>query len=103
MKSQQFPDCCGIKILSSFGNTQVAIDRTDYTKEDIKDFLKQEARDEVFFSRNAYQIVTLNNDQFDKIGDIFQEEGFVLISQNIHIKHNTIIYILLKTLVYGKQ
>lgn len=105
MKVTYFPDCCGINILSQFGNTLTAMDRTEYTKEDVRDFLKKQAKNEVFgFSQqNAFEIVTLNNEQFNKIGDIFIEEGFEVIAQNEHIKHNSIIYILLKKFNYGKS
>lgn len=105
MKSTPFPDCCGVKILSQFGNTFTAIDTSSYKEEEIRDFLKEQARNEVFgwSEHNAFQIVTLNNEQFDKISYIFIEEGFEVIAKNPHIKHNSIIYILLKTLKYGKE
>lgn len=103
MKVTNFPDCCGIDILSSFGNTNTAINRTEYTREEVREFLKESAKNEVFgwSKQNAFEIVTLNGDQFDKIGDVFIDEGFEVVGKNEHIKHNSIIYILIKSFKYG--
>jgi hypothetical protein len=105
MQAQAFPNCCGIEIVSQFGNTNIAIDRTEYTRDDIKKFLKdreniQKDINPFTGGNNVFIMATLNNEQFDKIGDIFIEEGYEVLAKNEHIKHNSIIYILVKALKY---
>lgn len=95
MKASEFPDCCGIIVLSGFGNTMVAHDNTNYSQKEIDDYL---SRSEISYKLKAFLIATLNQDQKNKIGEVFEKKGWEMVGDSYHPIHDSQIYIYIKKL-----
>jgi hypothetical protein len=69
MRNQQFPVCCSVVLHTHFGNTDAAIDRTNYTKEQVATYLR---------NNTTYGIHTLvlNEEQDRAIGKVVRKAGF---------------------------
>jgi hypothetical protein len=85
-----YPSCCGLYILKDFGNTNAAIDSTNYTEEEIDAYLKQ------YRLNHTGQMVALNSVQIQKIGHIFLANDFVELDKFHYIGHGNDIHILLR-------
>lgn len=92
MKVSDFPFCCGIKLLTNFGNTNTAMDSTAYSKKDVEEWLDN--RD--YYKRNL-KMIAINSDQVKKLGlRIFKKRGFKLVHKFHYSGHGNNIYILIK-------
>lgn len=103
MHTQDFPNCCGIMIISDFGWTKVT--GGDYgvlgsdndpwrksppTKEQIEEFVKDCLYD---FRDYAILMVALNEDQNTELGPIFKKLGFKMVSQGLNSHHDSQIFL----------
>jgi hypothetical protein len=91
MKTSSYPHCCGVDILSQFGNTVTAVDSTKYTKEEIKKYILE--------NRSEYnkkiEIVILNEEQIENIGkDLFVELEFKISEPMYYPGHGNNLFIL---------
>lgn len=91
MRTENFPSCCGLTLLTQFGNTNAALDSNNYSVEEVDAFLKQNNY------WNTGVMATLNTPQYKKLSQVFLDNGFKLISQFYYGGHGNDIYILLKT------
>jgi hypothetical protein len=93
MKSQEFPQCCGMKILSEFGHTTTAVVTTKYTRDEIKEFIVNDRG--VSFTRSTIQVISLNEQQLKSIGrDLFVELGFKISEPMYYPGHGNNLFIL---------
>src|SRR6476646_47198 len=95
MKVSGLIDCCGILVLSGFGNTSTAIDRNEYSKEEVSKFLDDKIKSNEW-QRFGIFLATLNQEQYDLFKDLFLERGFISSERNYHPNHDSYIYILTK-------
>lgn len=99
MRSANLPQCCGIVLVSDFGNTQHALNSYKYNCEQVSNFLDNEIK----FARSGRQsmvMATLNDEQMETIGSVFRKKGFRRVANNFHKNHNSTIYVLVKKLTY---
>lgn len=90
-------DCCGVDVLSQFGNTNTAAVQVAYSIEEIRAFLiEKEANSRRF--RKAALIATLNTDQHKKFGKLFKELKWRTVSKSFHQNHQQDIYVMVKAL-----
>lgn len=92
MKSTQITDCCGVYVLSEFGNTSIAIDTKKYPPEEITNFLKENINKYKTYGYSML-LTTLNHEQKEKIGHLFTENKFELVSKSYHPNHDSQIYV----------
>ena len=98
MKVNEIAECCGGKILNSFGNTIVAVDQFNYSIASIKKFIIQQET----FHKNmglSFLMIILNEQQLKKIKPILDELKWELVMDNaFHPNHMTKISMFIKKL-----
>lgn len=69
MRHSQFPVCCSVTLHTDFGNTSAAMNNNNYTREDVKNYLK---------NHTTYGIhtIVLNEEQDKAIGKEVRKAGF---------------------------
>lgn len=95
----EFPQCCGIKLLTDFGNTPHARDENKYTPDQADKFIKT-AINNARFENLSMVMITLNNDQMKVFKSVIKENGFKTVCKNFHENHNSTIFVLVKKLIY---
>lgn len=88
MKISSFPDCCGAKVISSFGNTVTALDRKEYTPEDIDKYVKEQ----IGFYPNQQLLSIINSDQLKVVAPVLKKNGFKRVAANYHSGHGNNIF-----------
>ena len=88
MEATEFPKCCGLEILTDFGNTDTALNKTAYTDKEVENFLKTRPY--------LTTIVALNSDQYNKLKKVFWKNGYKQISKFHHTGHGKNIHLMLK-------
>ena len=71
------------------------MDSTPYPAKDIKAYLKD--REEMYDNR-ALLMSTINDEQKDKFGHVFEELNWQLVGEYYHPAHGTYIYLYIKPL-----
>lgn len=90
MKLQAFPNCCGINLLSSFGNTKTAHDTTAYTKEEVKTFILDNRK----YSQSI-QLIVLNEQQLKTLTrKLFKDLKFKISRPMYYPGHGNNLFIL---------
>lgn len=88
-------NCCGIQVLSGFGNTNTSLDSTNYTKKEIIDFILESRKTNFLYRNKRIQLITLNEEQLNKITpEVFIELGFEISKPMLYKEHSNNIYIL---------
>jgi hypothetical protein len=105
---EDFPECCGIDVLHSFGYTRDAGRgagaRPD--KKKVAEFLKkkiEDMRDNVDMGGASSALVALNEDQMKELWSTFEKQGFRKLTKFFHPGHENYIYLLFKPAYRGKQ
>lgn len=93
MEKNDFPSCCGIHILSQFGNTITARETRGFTNEQIDRFLKEQIRQNY---GNQALMAVLNSDQHKKMIKVFNKNGFRQIKRFYYQGHDRDLFILLR-------
>ena len=94
MKTQDFPNCCGIELLSQFGNTYTTIDTTPYTKEQVADYIINNRK--IDYGLNRLQMIILNDDQINKLTkQLFIDLNFKIIELGRYPGHGSDLYMLI--------
>lgn len=94
MRSREFPTCCGINLLTEFGNTSTAINDTNYTVEQVDAFLKKHNTP----YNKALNMIVLNNEQREKLKKVLYDNGYRLtrLKGYYHPAHQTEIFIYIR-------
>lgn len=90
MEFNDLPTCCGIRLHTGFSNTLAAMDRNNYTPEEVKEYLRTS------ISNYQANMVTLNTEQMAVLGDTFKENGFEVVKEFYYAGHGNNIYVLMK-------
>ncbi len=97
MIGTDFPDCCGIKVLSGFGHSTTGLEATPFTLEEISNFLDAQTKYYTEMGK-AMLVATINCEQYPIMGELFKEKGWVEASKSYHRNHDKTIYLFVKTL-----
>lgn len=89
---REFPACCGAKILCEFGNTAIAINKTNYTTNKIDDFV---CNNTDFYSKHQL-FALINQDQYPIVAPILEKYGFIQVRKFLYSGHNNMIYTFIK-------
>lgn len=91
MRVSNFPNCCALRLLSEFGNTSAAMDSTEYTVEQVSEFLKLNS------ASYMGNMAVLNSEQYEKLHTAFEEHGYKNVKTFYYSGHGNNIHILVKT------
>lgn len=95
MNVLSFPTCCGINILSGFGNTSTAMDTTKYSIEDIDKFVLQGTINSKGYGKSI-TLIAINEEQRAIMRGCLRKRGYKRLMKAYHPNHNSVIYL------YGK-
>ena len=103
MKVSDFPKCCGARVLNGFWKQKLDA-RYGWLTDDLENTVAPEEvrsflRDSEKYERaKGFFAVTLNQLQYDSLGDTFKEEGYDVVKRAWHEAHKNYIYLLVKVL-----
>lgn len=101
MQSGDLRTCCGITLLSEFGNTATAIVRTKFTPKEVEDYLKSQEKTARMLWKSTL-MASLNDEQKQVLGHIFKKLGWRVVSKAYHPVHQQHLYVLIKNLKFNE-
>jgi hypothetical protein len=90
MIDTQFQHCCGIRILSDFGNTETSLGENEgraVQKKTIKAFIKSALEDQIKYGGKSMVLIALNAEQTEKLGKLVEDEGFKAVASGNNRPH----------------
>ena len=88
MKIENFPICCGAKILCDFGHTVLSQNIFHPSEKEINTFIQKSCYD----FGNKILFAVINREQYPKIAPALKKYGFKQKGRYFHDVHNSYIY-----------